>query len=262
VTRRFDRRTVVISGAARGQGRSHALRFAAEGANVALFDLCAQLDTVSFAMGTKDELDETAAMARKHGGGVITAIADVRDWDQVHGVFEQARSEFGGVDVALANAGIVGRHGKVWEVEEQVFRDVLDVNLVGAWHVVKAAILAMRTAGRSGSIVVTGSGASLKGTPNISPYVASKHALVGLVRSSAREVAPDGIRVNLVAPGNTGTPMLLNEPMYRLSVPEVDVPTAEMFKERAASAIPMGIPYVDPEDITEAVMFLASDAAR
>lgn len=259
---RFEGRTVVISGAARGQGRSHALRFAAEGANLVLFDLCAQLNTVSFPMGTAAELAETVAQAEARGAGVVAAQADVRDWDQVRAVFQQGLDRFGRIDVASANAGITSRFGKVWEVEEDVFRDVLDVNVVGAWHVLKAAVQTIRPGGRGGSIVVTGSGASLKGSPNISPYVASKHALVGLVRSSARELAPEHIRVNLVAPGNVGTPMLLNDAMYRLHVPDLAHPTADDFRARAASNIPMGIPYVEAEDITEAVLFLSSDAAR
>jgi (+)-trans-carveol dehydrogenase len=193
---------------------------------------------------------------------VLAAVADVRDEAQVETVFDAAVARFGAIDVVVANAGIVGSFGTVWEIGDPVFRDVLDVNVVGSWHVLKSAAARMRAAGRSGSIVVTGSGASLKGLPNISPYVASKHALVGLVRSAARELAPHHIRVNLVAPGNVATPMLLNDAMFGLYAPDLDQPGRADFVERAAAGVPMGIPFVDPEDVSEAVLFLASDAAR
>jgi (+)-trans-carveol dehydrogenase len=193
---------------------------------------------------------------------VLAAVADVRDEAQVETVFDAAVARFGAIDVVVANAGIVGSFGTVWEIGDPVFRDVLDVNVVGSWHVLKSAAARMRAAGRSGSIVVIGSGASLKGLPNISPYVASKHALVGLVRSAARELAPHHIRVNLVAPGNVATPMLLNDAMFGLYAPDLDQPGRADFVERAAAGVPMGIPFVDPEDVSEAVLFLASDAAR
>lgn len=259
---RFRGKTVVISGAARGQGRSHALRFAAEGANVVAFDVCAQFATVPFAMPGPEDLDETVRLVREQGAEIVATIADVRDARQVEAVFGQAVDAFGRVDVAVANAGIVGDFAPVWEVADEVFRDVVDVNLIGSWHLVKAGIATMLDHGIRGAIVVTGSGASLKGLPNLAPYVASKHALVGLVRTAAREAAPHGIRVNLVAPGSVSTPMFINDATARLYAPDDDEPGMETLLERSRAVVPMGIPCVQPEDVTEAVLYLASDAAR
>jgi (+)-trans-carveol dehydrogenase len=259
---RFEGRTVVISGGARGQGRSHALRFAAEAANVVVFDVCAGIDTAPYALATVAELEETADAVREAGAKGFAEVADVRDADQVQRVFDRAVAEFGAVDVAVANAGILQAGARAWEIDEAVFRTVLDVNVVGAWHVLKSGISAMRATGTRGSVVVTGSGASLKGLPNVGSYVASKHALVGLVRSAAKEAAPEGIRVNLVAPGNVRTPMFLNDTIKELYVPDLPGATNDQLAERAAEGVPMRVPWVEPEDVSEAVLYLASDAAR
>lgn len=259
---RFEGRTVVISGGARGQGRSHALRFAAEGANVVVFDVCAGIDTAPYPLATRVELEETADAVRESGAKGFAEVADVRDAEQVQRVFDRAVAEFGSVDVAVANAGIVQGGARAWEVDEAVFRTVLDVNVIGAWHVLKSGISAMHATGTRGSVIVTGSGASLKGLPNVGAYVTSKHALVGLVRTAAKEAAPAGIRVNLVAPGNVRTPMFLNDMIKALYVPDVPDATDDQLAERAAGGIPMGVPWVEPEDVSDAVLHLASDAAR
>lgn len=260
--RRFEGKTVVISGAARGQGRSHALGFAAEGANVVGFDLCRQLPTVPVALPTEEDLAQTEALVRATGAEVLTAVADVRDSEQVAAVVAEARNRFGHIDVVLANAGVVGHFAPVWEITDEVFRDVIDIDLIGAWNVLKQGVVPMIEDGRPGSVVVTGSGASLKGLASLAPYVAAKHGLVGLIRTAARELGPHGVRVNLVAPGNTNTPIIINPAVYALYVPDTDEPTDEQFQERAASESPMGQPFVEPEDITRTVMFLSSDEAR
>ncbi|MEU7811658.1 mycofactocin-coupled SDR family oxidoreductase [Pseudonocardia sp. NPDC049154] len=259
---RFEGKTVVISGAARGQGRSHAVRFAEEGANVVGFDVCAQVGEPGYPVSTPEDLAETGELVRAAGAKGFTEIADVRDAAAVEAVFQRAVAEFGGVDVAVANAGIVQRGARAWEIEEDVFRTVLDVNVVGAWHVLKSGITAMRAGGPRGSVVVIGSGASVKGLANVGAYVTSKHALVGLVRTAAKEAASEGIRVNLVTPGNVGTPMFLNDAIKAIYVPDIEDPTDQQLAERAATGVPMQIPYVEAVDISEAVLFLASDAAR
>jgi SDR family mycofactocin-dependent oxidoreductase len=262
MTGRFEGKTVIISGAAIGQGRSHAQHFAAEGANLVLFDICATLDTVYHPMGTRSDLEQTLTQVRDYGVPAISLVADVRNWQQVRDVFGQAVREFKSVDVVVANAGIATHFQTMWETSEENFRDVVDTNLVGAWHTLKAAAQTMLKAGTRGSIVVTGSGASIKAPANISSYVATKHALVGLVRSSARELAANGIRVNLVAPGNTATSMLLSDAMFHLHLPDMENPTQEMFEKVSAERTPMQIPYVEASDISQAVLFLASDSAR
>lgn len=262
MTGRFDGRTVVISGGARGQGRAHALRFAAEGANVVVFDVCGEVETVGYPLATPADLEATADAVREAGAKGFAEVADVRDAAHVQRVFDRAVAEFGAVDVAVANAGIVQAGAKAWDIEEAVFRAILDVNVLGAWHVLKSGITAMRDRGTRGSVVVTGSGASLKGLPNIAAYVTSKHALVGLVRSAAKEAAPEGIRVNLVAPGNVHTPMFLSDTIKELYVPDLPGATDQQLAERAVGGVPMRVPWVEPEDVSEAVLYLASDAAR
>jgi (+)-trans-carveol dehydrogenase len=260
---RYAGRTVVVSGAARGQGRSHALGFAAEGANVVAFDVCADIPASAIPLAREADLRETERLVRAAGGSIATLQADVRSADDVAGVFAHARSTFGSVDVVLANAGIIGPLAPTWEIDDDVYRDVLDVDLVGAWRVLKHGVRAMIEDGVRGTVLVTGSGASTKGSANLAPYVAAKHGLVGLVRTAARELGPHGIRVNLVTPGNVRTAMLENEPVYRAYFPERDdVPSDADFAERAGSMNPMGQAFVEPEDVTRMMLFLASEEAR
>lgn len=256
----FTGKVVLISGAARGQGRSHALTFSALGASVVAFDVCEQIEGVPFAMSRPQDLDETVAAARAAGGIIEGYQADVRNQDQVDEVVKHALSSFGGIDVVVANAAILAAPSHLWETSEQDFRNVLDVNLLGVWRTVKAAMPSLLE--RRGSVVITGSGASVKGLPNVGAYVTSKHGLVGMVRVMAKELAPSGVRVNAVLPGNANTPMFNNDGLRRLYVPEDPEPSEEQFLLRASSGIPMGIPYVQPSDVTAAVVWLASPAAR
>lgn len=256
----FAGRVTLISGAARGQGRSHALRFAALGASVVAFDICQQIEGVPYAMATPEDLDETVAAARAAGGIIQGYQADVRSQDQLDEVVKQAVTSFGGIDVVVANAGILPPASGLCETTEETFQNVLDVNLLGVWRTIKAAMPSLRE--RRGSAIVTASGAAVKGTPNVGSYVTSKHGLVGLVRVMARELAPSGVRVNAVLPGNTNTPMFNNPALHKLYVPEEPEPSEEQFLGRARAGIPMGVPYVEPSDVTEAVVWLASAAAR
>jgi SDR family mycofactocin-dependent oxidoreductase len=256
----FSGQVVVVSGAARGQGRSHAVRFAALGARVVAFDVCTQIEGVPYPMSTADDLDQTVALARAAGGTIEACQADVRDAAQVEDVIGRAVASFGGVHILVANAAILPPHGRFWDTSEVDFRNVLDVNLLGAWRMVKAAAPELIKA--RGSVVVTGSGASVKGLANIGAYVTSKHALVGMVRVMAREFAPLGVRVNAVLPGNVNTPMFNNDEVRALHASADAEPTEERFLAVAREKVPMGIPYVEPSDVTEAVVWLASAAAR
>jgi SDR family mycofactocin-dependent oxidoreductase len=262
MNRSFAGKVVVVSGAARGQGRSHAVRFAEQGADVIAFDICAQLDSVAYPMSSRDDLDQTVELVENAGGRIVADVADVRHPEGVDAVLARGAERFGTVDVVVANAGISVRPGPFWEQDPQAFRDVTETNLFGVWNTFRAAVPMMIRSGTRGSLVAVASGAALKGTPNIAGYVASKAGVVGLARSMAREVASYGIRVNCVLPGNTDTPMFRNESVRNLFVPERQEPTEDEFLARAASGIPMGVPFVDPADITEAVTWLASDAAR
>lgn len=260
---RFNGKTVVVSGAGRGQGRSHAVGFAAEGARVVGFDICADLPSSSIPLSSEQDLAQTEKAVRDAGGDIVTVTADVRSSDEVAEVFAQARRRFGRVDVVVANAGILGHLAPTWEIDDDVYQDVVDVDLVGAWRVVKHGVRAMLDGQVRGCVLVTGSGASTKGSANLAPYVAAKHGLVGLVRTAARELGPHGIRVNLVTPGNVRTAMLVNEPVYRVYFPERDdLPSDAEFSERAAGLNPMGHAFVEPEDVTRTMMYLASDEAK
>jgi SDR family mycofactocin-dependent oxidoreductase len=261
--KRFEGKTVVISGAARGQGRAHAIGFAAEGARVVGFDICGELSASAIPLATEEDLRATVRRVEEVGGTMLGLRADVRSADQVASVFAEARERFGQVDVVLANAGILGHLGQTWEIDDDVYQDVVDVDLVGSWRVLKHGVHAMLADEVAGCVLVTGSGGSLKGSANLAPYVAAKHGLVGMVRTAARELGPHGVRVNLVTPGNVRTDMLVNEPVYRVYFPDRgDLASDEEFAERAASMNPMRLPFVEPEDITRTMLHLASEDAR
>lgn len=251
-----------ISGVARGQGRSHAVRLARGGAKIVGFDLCQQIDTVPFDMTTEADFEETQRLVAEAGGEMIAVHADARDQAQVDLAFQAGLEAFGQVDIVLANAGIIHDYKKTWELDEQSFRDTMDVNVTGVWHTVKAAVPHMIERGEGGAIVMTGSAASMSGIPNLSAYVASKHAVLGLVRTMAKELGRYQIRVNAVLPGNCNTPMFDNPGIRRLYVPDAEVPDTETFLARAATMSPMRNPYVEPADVSEAIAYLVGPAGR
>jgi (+)-trans-carveol dehydrogenase len=258
----LDGQVAFISGAARGQGRSHAVRLAREGVRIVGFDLCAQIDTVPFDMATPEDLVETERLVKGAGSDMVAVHADARDEGQVDAAFHAGLETFGKVDIVLANAGIINNYKKTWQIDDIDFRNVIDVNLIGVWHTVKAAVPHMIERKEGGAIVMTGSGASIGGIPNLAPYVASKHAVLGLMRTLAKELGRYQIRVNAVMPGNCNTPMFDNEGIRRLYVPDAETPSEEVFLQRAAAMSPMRNPYVEPEDISEAIAYLVGPAGR
>jgi SDR family mycofactocin-dependent oxidoreductase len=258
----LDGRVAFISGVARGQGRAHALRLAAEGARIIGFDLCGQIDTVPFAMSTPEDLADTVRLVQSAGGEIVAFQRDVREESEVEAALAEGVAAFGRVDIVIANAGIGHEYQHSHKIGDAGFRNVVDVNLIGAWHTVKAAVPRMITQGDGGSIVMIGSGASVMGIPNLAGYVATKHAILGLMRTMAKELGRHQIRVNAVLPGNCNTPMFDNDGIRRLYVPGADTPTEDDFRARAAAMAPMRNPWVEPEDVAEAVAWLASPASR
>jgi len=258
----LDGKVVFVSGAARGQGRSHAVTLARAGARVIGFDLCGQIDTVPFDMATPDDLALTKKLVEQAGGEMVAAEADVRDQAAVDAALAEGLDAFGRVDIVLANAGIINNYVKTWQVEDADFRNVIDVNLVGVWHTVKAAIPRMIEQGDGGAIVMTGSTASISGIPNLSPYVASKHAVLGMMRTLAKELGRYKIRCNAVMPGNCNTPMFDNEGIHKLYVPDSENFSMETFLQRASTMSPMRNPYVEPEDISAAILWLVGPAGH
>lgn len=257
-TGRHAGRVALITGAARGQGRSHAWRLAEEGADVVAIDVCAPNPGVAYPMATPAELEETAAGVRERGGRVSAHVADVRDADGLGRAITAGIEELGGVDAVLANAGIGMASPDV--TAAQAFRDQLDVNTVGVWNTVQAAAPAMIAQGRGGAIVVTSSSMGLTGrggdgSGQMDGYIASKHALVGLVRAWANWLAPHSIRVNSVHPSGVATPMVLNDAVAALFTdpPDGEVPDV-------GNLLPVGL--LEPRDVTAAVAWLCSDEAR
>jgi (+)-trans-carveol dehydrogenase len=251
-----------ITGAARGQGRSHAIRLAQEGADIIAVDLTGQIDSVPYAMSTPADLAQTVKEVEALDRRIIATQADVRDYGAVKAALDAGVAELGHLDIVSANAGIFS-FGTLEELDEQHWQDMLDVNLTGVWHTAKATIPHLRAAG-GGSIILTSSTAGLMAIPNIGHYVAAKHGVVGLMRTLALELAPDFIRVNSVNPTTVNTGMVQNAATYALFAP--DLPVAERTKEALAPRFQglnsLPIPWVEPVDISNAVLWLASDESR
>jgi SDR family mycofactocin-dependent oxidoreductase len=247
---RVHGKRVLITGAARGMGRSHAVRLAEEGADLVLVDICAPIPGLDYPLSTEADLEETARLVREHQRTAMTFVADVRDAEAMKAVADQAVSELGGIDAAVANAGVltVG----TWDATTtEQWRLVLDVNLIGAWNTCAAAI--PHLVERGGSLVNISSSAGIKGTPLHLPYTASKHGIVGMTLALANELAAQNIRVNTVHPTGVATgmaPPSLHDQVARR--PDL-VPIF-------LNALPA--PLIEPSDVSNAVLFLVSDESR
>jgi SDR family mycofactocin-dependent oxidoreductase len=248
---RVEGKRVLITGAARGMGRSHALRLAEEGADLILVDICESIPELEYPLATREDLDETARLAEKQGVQVITHVVDVRGAEALASAVDDGVSQLGGLDAAVANAGVltVG----TWEkTTQQQWRTVLDVNLIGTWNTCAAALPHLIEHG--GSLVNISSAAGLKGTPLHLPYTASKHGVVGLSRALANELAAQNVRVNTVHPTGVATGM---QPAS----------LHELLGEQRPDLVPIflnALPAVMAEavDISNAVLFLVSDESR
>ena len=258
---KLDGKVAFITGAARGQGRSHAIRLAQEGADIIAVDICGQIESVPYAMGTADDLAETVKAVEALDRRIVAIQADVRDYPALKQALDEGVAELGRLDIVSANAG-VATMAPSQDIPEQSWRDVIDTNLTGVWHATKAATPALIAGGRGGSIVITSSVGGLMALPNLSSYVASKHGLIGLMRTLALELAPHSIRVNAVLPTQVATPMILNDASLRFFLPDAELPTVEEFAQVSQQMIALPIPWVEPLDISNALLFLASDEAR
>jgi SDR family mycofactocin-dependent oxidoreductase len=251
----LDGKVAFITGAARGQGRSHAVRLAAEGADIIAVDLCEQISTVAYPMATDDDLAETVKEVEALDRRIVARKADVRDRAGLQAAFDAGLAELGRCDIVLANAGIAPI--AVGAADPQEFVDVVDVNLTGVWNTVEVAKQALIEGGRGGAIVLTSSTAGLKGiagdTPGGAGYTAAKHGVVGLMRTYANTLAPHLIRVNSVHPTGVNTPMIVN------AVMEEFLASAGM-ENALTNALP--VPMVEAVDISNAILWLVSDAAR
>lgn len=252
---KLEGQVAFITGAARGQGRAHAVRLAEEGADIIGIDICQQLESVVYPMGTREDLDETARLVKDLGRNVVVAEADVRDAKSLRQVFDDGVAQLGPVTVVVANAGI-GPGGST--SADQQWDEVIDVNLKGVWNTGRVAIPSMVEHGKGGSIILTSSTGGLTGSPSnvagMLGYTAAKHGVIGLMRSWANYLAPHFIRVNSVAPTTVRTPM----------ANDGDVSSIIKYVPELANSLTNAMPVeaVDAVDIANAVAWLASDDAR
>jgi SDR family mycofactocin-dependent oxidoreductase len=260
---RFRDKVAVVTGAARGQGRSHAVRLGAEGADVIAIDVCAGFETVDFyPSATVEDLAQTVAEVQEAGSRAVAVVADVRDFDALSQALDSAIERLGRPpDVVVANAGIF-TFGTTHLVSESAWRDTVDVNLTGVWHTIKACVPHMLKSGRGGAVVLVSSLGGSKGFPHVGAYVAAKHGIVGLAKVCATEYGEHGIRFNCVLPNTVATPMVQNDATYKLFRPDLTEPSFADASPVFASKNPMGIPMLDVNDVSNAVLFLASDDAR
>lgn len=253
--RPLDGQVVLVTGGARGQGRSHAIGAARLGAAVVLCDVPEPMATTGYPLATKEDLDEAVALVEAEGGDCLPVVVDVRRPEQVQHAVDEALARFGRLDALVANAGIAGM-AKVWEVTDDQWREMVDTNLSGVFHCLRAAIPPMRER-RYGRVVVTASMGGRMGIPNIGHYNATKWGVIGLAKSLALEVCTEGITVNVVCPCTVATPMVTNAQMYELFSPDSDEYEAVLERFRRVNPIPK--PWLEAEDVTREVLHLLTD---
>jgi len=257
-------KVALITGAARGQGRSHAIRLAEEGADIIAVDIAESIPSVTrfYPGATEEDLEMTVKAVEALDRRIVARKADVRDYAALKAAVDEGVAELGRLDIVSANAGIFIHSDKTQDVTESDWDDVLDINLKGVWLTTKAAVPIMIEQGTGGSIILTSSTAGLKGFANVAPYTASKHAVLGLARTLSNELAEHSIRVNTIHPTGVATQMVLNEATFRLFLPDVEHPTQGQAAEVFQSTNALPVPWVEPVDISNALLFLASDEAR
>ncbi|GLE53863.1 oxidoreductase [Mycobacterium montefiorense] len=250
-----------ITGAARGQGREHAVRLAEEGADIIAVDMCGDIEGVNYPEATEADLDETAALVEKLDRRIVTAKADVRDLASLRDALQHGIDELGRPDVVVANAGISGSPAPAALIEEAAWQTMLDINLTGVWHTIKVAVPHMSD-GRGGSIILVSSMLGLRGGGYMAHYASAKHGVVGLMNSLANELAPQLIRVNSIHPGNVLTPMIDNEQFHRTLRPDLPDPTMADTAAVIGHFHMLPVPVIEARAVSNAVLFLASDEAQ
>ncbi len=252
-----------VTGAARGQGRSHARRLAEEGADIIAIDACATQDWLTYPLATEADLAQTVKEVEALDRRIIARRADVRDLAAVRAVLDEGVAALGGrLDIVCANAAIISQPAPTWEIDVGQWRELIDVTLTGVFVTVKAAIPHMIAAGNGGSIALTSSGAALISGGGLADYKAAKAGVLSLTRTLACELAEHLIRVNAICPTAVDTPMIQNEALYRSFRPDLDNPGREDVKAGFQTMNLLPIPWVDPVDVSNAIVWLASDAAR
>ncbi|MEA2172062.1 MAG: (+)-trans-carveol dehydrogenase [Solirubrobacteraceae bacterium] len=261
MTGRVAGKVAFITGAARGQGRSHALRLAEEGADIIAIDICGAIPSAPYPAATPEDLAETVRSVEALGRRIVASQVDVRDAAAMTEAANAGVQELGRLDIVAANAGIASYSPSTLDIDPEGWSEMLDINLTGVWHTARATVPHLIATG-GGSMILTSSSAGLRAFQGIGHYVASKHAVVGLMKSLALELGPQNIRVNSVHPAGVDTPMIQNDATYRLFSPDHPNPNRETFAEVSQAMNVLPVPWVEPHDISNALLFLASDEAR
>jgi SDR family mycofactocin-dependent oxidoreductase len=257
----FEGKVAFITGAARGQGRSHAVRFAEEGADIIAFDLCEQIDSVAYPLARPEDLDETVNLVEKTGRRIVAEQGDVRDFEKLKAVVAKGVSELGRIDFVLANAGILPIVGEQAQ-DIAAFVDAVNIVLNGVYYTIEAALPTLLDHGDGGAIVITSSTAGLTGvharfsmkTHGAAGYVAAKHGVVGLMRYYANLLAEKNIRVNTVHPTGLASPMIVNQ--------QVDQLLADQPEYLQSFENLLSVPLIEPGDISEAMVYLCGRSGR
>jgi SDR family mycofactocin-dependent oxidoreductase len=259
---RLEGKVALITGAARGQGRSHALRLADEGADIIALDVCRQIDTVPYPMATSDDLVTTVDLVKSRGRRVYAVEVDVRDLAGLQEAVTAGVGELGRLDIVVANAGTLNDTALMWELSERQFQDQIDVNLTGVWKTIKATVPVLLRQSEGGVVILISSISGLTAELNVGHYAASKHGVNGLMRTLSGELAPYGIRVNSINPTNVNT-LMINNPSYnRLFAGGKDGATQDDALESLTAMHALPVPFLDPIDVSNAVVYLASDDGR
>ncbi|MBB0990229.1 SDR family mycofactocin-dependent oxidoreductase [Dietzia maris] len=259
----LEGKVAFITGAARGQGRTHALRLARDGADIIAVDLCGPVESVKgfYDMPTSEDLDETVRLVKETGRRIVAREVDVRDLDALTKAVDEGVAELGSLNIIVANAGIFTFGQDTHKVPQTAWHDIQDINLTGVWHTYAAGAEHLIGAGKGGSVIIISSLAGFKGLANVAAYTSAKHGIVGLMKVLANELGPHGIRVNTIHPNSIDTEMVKNQAAYKLFRPELDEPTAEDAEPAFASLNPMDKAWIEPEHVSNAVAWLASDEA-
>ncbi|MBT0771720.1 mycofactocin-coupled SDR family oxidoreductase [Kineosporia sp. J2-2] len=258
---RFEGKVAFITGAARGQGRSHAIKLAEEGADIIAVDIADQVTTAPYPTSTAEDLAETVKAVEALDRRIIARTADIRDLAALTAVAKEGVAEFGRLDIVLANAGISSM-GPLLDLDENTWQEMIDINLSGAWKTLKATVPHIIDGGRGGSVVITSSLAAMVANGNNGHYSAAKAGLVSLMKTAAKEWAPHNIRVNTIHPTTVQTPMIINDATFRLFRPDIENPTYDDFIVAANTLNALPVPVTEAIDITNAVLYLTSDEGR
>ncbi|UGT62469.1 mycofactocin-coupled SDR family oxidoreductase [Nocardia asteroides] len=257
----FTGQVALITGAARGQGRNHALRLAEQGADIIAIDICQPIDTVVYPTADPGDLAETVRLVEATGRRILATDTDIRDLAALRQAADAGVAELGRLDIVIVNAGISSM-APTLEMSDEMWTTMIDINLTGQWRTVRAAVPHIVAGGRGGSVVLVSSLAAQATNENMAHYSAAKSGLVGLMRVLAKELAPQSIRVNTVHPTTVATDMILNDATYRLFRPDLAAPTRADFEEAARTLNKLPVAALESEDITNAVLYLVGESGR